>query len=48
MKTLIGGILFIAALWALPMIPLNAFGALLVAVFGFFLFCNRLSRMVPG
>lgn len=46
MKTLIGGILFIiAALWALPMIPLNAFGALLVAVFGFF-FATVSSRMV--
>ena len=46
MKTLIGGILFIiAALWALPMIPLNAFGALLVAIFGFF-FATVSSRMV--
>jgi putative OPT family oligopeptide transporter len=46
MKTLLAGILIIiVALWAIPTIPLNAFGALLVAIFGFF-FATVSSRMV--
>ncbi len=46
MKTLISGIIFIIlALWLIPSIPLNAFGAFLVAIFGFF-FATVSSRMV--
>lgn len=46
MKTLVIGIVLMAvALWLIPSIPLNFFGALIVIVFGFF-FATVSSRMV--
>lgn len=46
MKTLVIGVVIMAvALWLIPSIPLNFFGALIVIVFGFF-FATVSSRMV--
>ena len=46
MPVLLAGILLVAvALWLIPSIPLNLFGALIVIVFGFF-FATVSSRMV--
>lgn len=45
-KFILGGILLLAlAIWLVPVIPINLFGAILVVVFGFF-FATVSSRMV--
>ncbi|MBQ7066962.1 MAG: oligopeptide transporter, OPT family [Lachnospiraceae bacterium] len=45
-KVIIGGIVLLAlAIWLVPVIPINLFGAFLVVVFGFF-FATVSSRMV--